>query len=65
MYSSLSLVDFMSEDEHGNPRFIILTDNLKMTLPESHLEDLAELQGSVYMYFVRNGEVINERLILI
>jgi hypothetical protein len=46
-------------------RNTFLTDNPEMTLPEFHLEDLAELQGSVYMYFVQNGEVINERLILI
>lgn len=59
------LVETKLEDEQGNPRFIILTDNPEMTLPESHLEDLTELQGSVYLYFVRNGEVIHERLILI
>lgn len=59
------LVETKLEDEQGNPRFIILTDNPEMALPESHLEDLTELQGSVYLYFVRNGEVIHERLILI
>jgi hypothetical protein len=35
-----------------------------VTLPESHLEDFAELQGSVYLYTLGDGEVIHERLVI-
>jgi len=35
-----------------------------VTLPESHLEDFAELQGRVYLYTLGDGEVIHERLVI-
>lgn len=55
-YLVLSLVDFISEDEEGYPRFIILTDGPNGSLPPTHLEDLKELQGSVYVYVIRDGK---------
>ena len=63
MYPALSLVDFMSEDEQGNPRFIILTNNQTMTLPKHHLKDLSELRGCIYIYLIENGKVTAEKLV--
>ncbi|MGG4012544.1 hypothetical protein [Bacillus smithii] len=63
IYPALSLVDFMSEDEQGNPRFIILTNNKTMTLPKQHLKDLSDLSGCIYLYLIENGEVTQEKMV--
>ncbi|MEH7163490.1 DEAD/DEAH box helicase [Priestia megaterium] len=63
MYSALSLVDFISEDGEGNPRFIILTDKEAVSMSENHMSDLGELIEQTYLYIVRGSMVIEARKI--
>ncbi|PFA22239.1 helicase [Bacillus cereus] len=60
VYSNLSLIDFMSEDENGNPRCIILTADERFTLSLNHQQDLEELPFDVYTYVIQNNQVVKE-----
>ncbi|MGR5988718.1 hypothetical protein ACT7CT_24960 [Bacillus sanguinis] len=59
-YSSLSVVDFMSEDENGNIRCIILTADENFILSINHQQDLEELQFDIFLYVIQNNQVVKE-----
>nr|MCX3303467.1 helicase [Bacillus pacificus] len=59
-YSNLSLVDFMSEDENGNMRCIILTVVENFVLSINHQQDLEELPFDVFIYVIQNNQVVKE-----
>lgn len=56
-YPTLSLVDFISEDDCGEERYIILVQNPSTQLSSSHLIDLQELKGSIYLYYLEGRSV--------
>lgn len=61
MFDCLALVDFYSERFNGEERYIILTNDPNYMPSEEHLEDLADILNKVYIYVVKNGEIIEER----
>ncbi|MEB2275534.1 DEAD/DEAH box helicase [Bacillus sp. ILBB4] len=63
LYPALGLVDFMSEDEQGNVRFIIVIDKENINLSKKHFEDLKQLKSSVYVYSVWENELISTKLL--
>ncbi|PGQ79702.1 DEAD/DEAH box helicase [Priestia megaterium] len=63
IYPAFSLVDFMSEDDQGNVRFIIVVDKENISFSKKHLEDLKQLENPVYVYFVCRNEVISVNLL--
>ena len=54
------LVDFTSEEADGNTRFILVTPSLKALDEQIILEDYKELNGSVYIYVLQQGKIIEE-----
>lgn len=54
------LVDFTSEEVDGNTRFILVIPSLKALDDQIILEDYKELNGSVYMYVLQQGKIIEE-----
>lgn len=54
------LVDFTSEEADGNTRFILVTPFLKALDDQIILEDYKELNGSVYIYVLQQGKIIEE-----
>lgn len=54
------LVDFTSEEADGNTRFILVTPFLKALDEQIILEDYKELNGSVYIYLLQQGQIIEE-----
>lgn len=54
------LVDFTSEEAEGNTRFILVTPSLKTLDEQIIIEDYKELNGSVYIYVLENGQIIEE-----
>lgn len=54
------LVDFTSEEAEGNTRFILVTPSLKALDEQIILEDYNDLNGSVYVYVLANGQIIEE-----
>ncbi|UOY92507.1 DEAD/DEAH box helicase [Ectobacillus sp. JY-23] len=63
MYPNLALVDFMSEDENGKPRGIIVANPENLALQTKHERDLEELGMDVYMYVVEDGVIVREYLL--
>ncbi|WP_338472809.1 helicase-related protein [Niallia sp. XMNu-256] len=61
MFNNLSLVDFYSERFNGEERYIILTENEQFIPGGFYLEDLHDILEKVYIYVVRNGEVVSEK----
>ncbi|WP_242261889.1 DEAD/DEAH box helicase [Bacillus cereus group sp. BfR-BA-01453] len=59
-YSNLSLVDFMSEDENGNTRCIILMVDENFVLSINHQRDLEELPFDIFIYVIQNNQVVKE-----
>lgn len=62
-FYSLALVDFYSERFNGEPRYILMTEQLDYFPSEDHLEDLRDILDKVYIYVVQNGQVVQERSI--
>lgn len=52
------LIDFTSEEEDGNTRFILVTPSLKALEEEIVLEDYEEFKGSVYIYVLQQEKII-------
>ncbi|MGG0250721.1 helicase-related protein [Peribacillus frigoritolerans] len=61
MFDNLGLVDFYSERFNGEERYIILTGNTQFMPIDFYLEDLYEILEKVYIYVVRDGEVVGEK----
>jgi len=57
---AFGLVDFTSEEADGNTRFILVTPSLKSLDEQLILEDYQELNGSLYIYVLRNQNNIEE-----
>ncbi|MGG2093476.1 helicase-related protein [Bacillus sp. S13(2024)] len=62
-FRNLGLVDYYSERFNGEERYIILTNNPAFALNDFYLDDLHEILEKVYIYVVRDGEVVEERAI--
>lgn len=61
-YPAFSLVDFLSEDEDGNTRFIIVTDRENMTLSENHIQDMGDLREKTYLYFIKDKKIFEKTI---
>ncbi|MFJ7829469.1 helicase-related protein [Peribacillus sp. NPDC097284] len=57
--SSLGIVDFISEDEEGKMRFIILTSSSSIQLTQEHYRDLENIKNDVWLYTVKEGMVLD------
>ncbi|RFU67465.1 DUF2075 domain-containing protein [Peribacillus saganii] len=58
--NAFSLVDFTSEEAEGNTRFILLTPSLELLSQQLELNDYQELNGSVYVYVVKQHNIVEE-----
>lgn len=56
-----ALVDFYSERFNGEERFIIVTNKKDFFPSEDYLEDLMPILEKVYIYNVKEGDVVEER----
>lgn len=54
------LVDFYSEDSNGEPRYILLIDDLAFMLNEDHKKDLVPIIDKLYFYYVNENNKIIE-----
>lgn len=61
MFDHLSIVDFYSERFNGEERYILLTVNAYFIPSDFYLEDLHEILERVYLYVVRDGEIVSEK----
>ena len=61
MFDNMALVDFYSERFNGEERFIIISNNEHYMPTEDHLEDLGDMLEKVYIYVIKNGQVVAER----
>jgi hypothetical protein len=53
-------VDFYSERFNGEPRYIIVTQNKDLVLPQAYLEDLQGIIDWAYIYVVKEDRVVEE-----
>jgi superfamily II DNA or RNA helicase len=60
-FNSFALVDFYSERFNGEPRFIIITHQDDYFPSKEHLEDIREIAEKVFIYVIKNNEVVKER----
>ncbi|MGI1798588.1 helicase-related protein [Priestia sp. TRN 1309] len=61
MFDNLSLIDYYSERFNGEERYIILTNSQHFVPKSFYLEDLNEILDKVYIYIVKDNEIIEER----
>lgn len=60
-FDNLGIVDFSSERFNGEERYIILTNNFHFALSEKEYEQLYDVIDKVYIYYVQDNTVIEER----
>ncbi|MFU1991975.1 helicase-related protein [Priestia megaterium] len=61
IFDCLALVDFYSERFTGEERYIILTNDENYMPTEEHIEDLSDILEKVYIYVVKDKQIILER----
>ncbi len=57
---AFGLVDFYSERFNGEPRYIIVTQNKDLVLPQAYLEDLQGIIDWAYIYVVKEDRIVEE-----